>query len=335
VHPDGNRVVWTAFNERAATSRIHELTLLDDGRHLLRLLEDPAPNAGAATAVAYWTGTAVGDGTGMAAGLLTGRQNGAIHCGSRRLEVAPRRRQETAEREDTTPVRNIISAAAADVFVAVKAPGGQVLAGSCAASAPQRSEEGLRSSDGGLRSSDSGPRSPDGGLRSPEGGLRSPEGGLRSFPFFSPDPGSLQLKQVRSSTDDETQPEWIVSYFDGDHQQRCHTFDPATRRIRWWQCNGAHSIGRSAMITPDGDQLVIERSDIAAVRRYPIEELARTGKQVNARHSGESTLKWRSRGEVAGADAGDADAPPWKVSGSGIEAVPGREILAAALSPNG
>ena len=172
VHPDGSRVIWTAFNERAATSRIHELTLREDGRHLIRLLEDPAPNAGAATAVAYWTasvaaseaesaagnqagsqaGSGPAGGTGTAPRLLTGRQNGAIHCGSRRLEVAPRRRQETAEREDTTPVRNIISAAAADVFVAVKAPGGQVLAGSCAASAPQRSEEALRSSDGGLRS---------------------------------------------------------------------------------------------------------------------------------------------------------------------------------------
>ena len=44
---------------------------------------------------------------------------------------------------------------------------------------------------------------------------------------------------------------------------------------------------------------------------------------------------WRSRGEAARADAGEPDAPPWEVSGSGIDADPGREILAAALSPNG
>ena len=317
VHPDGSRVVWTAFNERAATSRIHELRLLDDGRYAIGLLEDPATvggtKAGAATAVAYLTpGEPASGGDGLAPvpataavpgvppvpTLVTGRQNGAIYCGDRRLAVQSRRRQEAVEREDTTPVRNIVSAPAADVFVAVKSPGGQVLAGSCG-------------EDGGAG------------------------GGLRSFPFFSPDAGSLQLRQVRAGGDDDSQQEWIVSYFDADRQQRCHTFDPDSRRIRWWQCNGAHAIGRSALITTDGDQLVIERSDIAAVRRYPIEELARNGKQVIARQAGESTLRWRSRGEAAGGKAGDPDAPPWQAEGANLHAIATREILDAALSPDG
>ena len=334
AHPAGSRVIWTAFNERAATSRIHELRLHDDGHYAIGLVEDPATTAGpgkagAATAVAYLarsgstSGTAAGSEAESAAGsasgppagagaaaapdveLVTGRQNGAIYCGGRRLAVQPRRRQEAVEREDTTPVRNIVSAAAADVFVAVKSPGGQVLAGSCA------------------------------GKDGSEGGATGADGGMRSFPFFSPDPGSLQLRLVRSSADDDSQLEWIVSYFDADRQQRCHTFDPDSRRIRWWQCNGAHAIGRSALITPDGEQLVIERNDIAAVRRYPIEELARTGKQVIARQAGESTLRWRGRSEAIAGKAGNAEAPPWLADGANLHAIATREILDAALSPDG
>jgi len=169
-------------------------------------------------------------------------------------------------------------------------------------------------------------------------GSCSHDDSLRILQDPSSDPSSLRLAQVEREVDKTT---WVVSYVNSDGQMRCYEYDPARKQPHQpvsWACNAAHSVGSAVVITRTGNHVVVDRSDVNLIRRYPNEELSRDDRRVNARHANGTTLRWTSDaglGLKEDKEDNDGRTIPWKLEDSDITAEKGRKIVSAALSPNG
>jgi hypothetical protein len=279
IHPDGNRAIWSVLDYGTLRSSIFELVLDDQGATVIRPVDDPVVEPTGTTARPSNPATAVAYDVAYGGKPITGRLDGSLYCGSRKIETAA---------PSASPIDNIVTRSGGDVFAA-NSFSGRVIVGSCTGKAH-----------------------------------------VLSLP--SSDPGSLRLTPVRQATAESS---WVVSFLDPARQLRCFGLDARARNNpRWWICNAAHVIGSPVAITEEGQQLVVERSDIAAVRRFPNEELSRNERQIHARHAGDATLRWASVVSAGGELDRGADSP-WQTTPRGIESRERRRIEAAALSPNG
>jgi hypothetical protein len=103
----GTQAVFSAIDYRSFTSTIYRVGLNSSGKPTMGQLDDPAgPYAFPASAVAF-----AADVTHIDPLLVTGRLDGSVYCGQRRLKA-----KNTVATSDVGPVREIVVLPGTDVF---------------------------------------------------------------------------------------------------------------------------------------------------------------------------------------------------------------------------